>query len=456
MNNIVHKDAIPKFTGKLKRPPVFYRQWMLARNPALFFDRLVEDYGDFIHYKGLIDFYMVNHPELVNKVLKQSNRNFDKRTIIYKRFKNVQGSALVVAEGESWKRQRRMMQPIFKKSAIEKFFDIMVDAPTNLAQNWTKRADSKVVFNIAEDMNHLALEIIGRALFSNDFVEMRDKIEYWTSILNRYSAKSPLPIIRDLWFPSPRNFKMKSVLRDFHRFLGKMVSCHRQSPNAEGLLGILMQVTDEETGECMPDQALIDEMLSLVMGGHETVATVLTWFWYELGRNPEVEKRFHQEIDTVLGKQPISPEKLTKLTYTKQVIEETMRLHPPLWFENRNVKNDVELGGVQLKQGDMVVLSRYSLHRNPQFWHKPDKFDPGRFDKDKPENSKGSCAFIPFSSGPRMCLGMQFATMELITVVVTIARRYRIIIDESDKHEMAAHLTMSPKYGVKVRLENRL
>ena len=453
--NKEHNDAIPKFTGKLATPPVFYKQWMLAGNPALFFDRLVQDHGDFIYYKGLINFYMVNHPELVNKVLKESNRNFDKQTTIYKRFKNIQRNALVVAEGDRWKRQRRMMQPVFKKSAVEKFLAIMVDVPTRFVQDWVSRAEKDVVFDIAEEMNHLALEIIGRALFSSDFIEMRDDIESWTRTLNRYSAKPPLPIIRDLWFPSPRNFKMKSVLKQFHKFLATMIEKHRENPEIEDLMSLLMQASDEETDKRMTDRVLRDEMLSLVMGGHETVATTLIWVWYELGSNPEVESLIHKEIDEVLGDKPITADSLGELQYTQSVIEEAMRLHPPLWFENRNVVNEVELGGVTLKKGDMVVLSRYSLHRNSKFWKNADQFNPERFNKKDPENVKGSCTFIPFSSGPRMCLGMQFATMELLTVVATLARRYRIVIDESDRHMMTAHLTMSPKYGLKVRLEKR-
>jgi cytochrome P450 len=137
------------------------------------------------------------------------------------------------------------------------------------------------------------------------------------------------------------------------------------------------------------------------------------------------------------------------------VIQETLRLHPPFWFENRNTISDVELGGVSIPQGSMIVFSRYSLQRHPDFWQSPDEFRPSRFDPDRPENPEGSYAHIPFGSGPRVCIGRHFAMMELLVILVTVLQRYRVTVDASDRHEMTARVTMVPKYGLKVRLELR-
>ena len=157
----------------------------------------------------------------------------------------------------------------------------------------------------------------------------------------------------------------------------------------------------------------------------------------------------------MLGPGPLALEHLPDLVYARMVIEETLRLHPPFWFENRNVAADVELGGALIPQGSVVVFSRYSLHRHAGFWKDPERFDPERFRPDQEENKRSVCAHVPFGGGPRICIGVHFAMMELLIVLATIARRYNVVLDASHRHEMAAHLTMTPKYGVRVRLEAR-
>ncbi|PHS13750.1 MAG: hypothetical protein COA78_06585 [Blastopirellula sp.] len=443
------------FSGKLVRPPWLYKQWMIAGNPACFFDRLVSDYGDFIHYRGLFNFYLINHPALVKQVLMDTHESFDKNSIIYNRFSNAFGDGLVVSEGEKWKRQRKLMQPMFGHAAVNNYFQMMIGASSTLADQWEESCRNHKVFDLADQMNHLTLEIAGRAFFHDGFTQNSDDISQWTQIINHYSAKPPLPIVTRPWFPSPTNLKLRTALKGFHGFLQEMIDSRRNTTQHNDLLSLLLQAKHEDSGTPMNDTEIREEVLGMIIGGHETSSAALTWIFYELHQNPEVQQKLFDEIDQVIGNRPLTMEDVPKLKYTKMVIDETLRMHPPFWFENRNTINEVELGGTRLPKGAMIAFSRYSLHRHENFWEAPNKFNPLRFEPDNEENRRSSYAYIPFGGGPRTCIGIHFAVLELVVILATISQRFQVIVDESDYHQMAAHLTMTPKYGLKVRLQSR-
>jgi cytochrome P450 len=443
------------FSGQLVHAPWFYKQWMLRGNPAYFFDEIVRDFGDFVHCRGLFEFYLVNHPSLVKRVLQDTHDSFDKRSVVYGRFRNAFGNGLVVAEGEHWKQQRKLMQPMFGPITVKRYFDMMVHSVNSLCERWETRASTNTVFDIASDMNQITLEIAGRALFHDGFDEAAAKISEWTHTINVYSAKPPLPIIRSFWFPSRLNRRLKRTLREFNDFLREMIAGRESRPADQDLLSLLLSSRHEESGEPLSEHEVVEEVLGMIIGGHETSSSALTWIWYELYRHPDVLKQLQDEIQRVTQGRSLALSDLPQLCYAKMVVEETLRLHPPFWFENRNVTRDIDFGGTTLRQGSLVAFSRYSLHRHADFWHDPNRFDPERFRPGKEENKRSTYASIPFGGGPRICIGLHFAMMELIVVLAVIVQKFNVVIDESDQHTMSAHLTMTPKYGVRVRLEAR-
>lgn len=443
------------FTGTLARPPLMYRQWLLAGNRAKFFDTLANDLGDFVHYRGLFSFYLVNHPSLVKQVLMETHKSFDKNSVIYDRFRNAFGNGLVVAEGDRWRRARRLMQPLFGPRAVEQYFELMRDSADQMATRWEPTCQAGQVLDVASEMNHVTLQIAGRALFHDSFDEIAPQISHWTHIINLYSAKPPLPIIRSFWFPSRINRKLKQALAEFNEFLQEMIQRRRESQQSTDLISRLLAARDEETGQPLSDSEIAEEALGMIIGGHETSSSALAWVWCELDQHPEVRDKLHQELAEVIGDGPLQLEHVEQLVYTRMVIEEAIRLHPPFWFENRNVAADVELGGVPIKKGSVVVFSRYSLHRHPGFWKDPERFNPERFRPGAEENKRSVYAYVPFGGGPRICIGIHFAIMELVVVLAVLARRYKVMLDKSHRHEMAANLTMTPKYGVRARLERR-
>ncbi len=446
------EQDVADFDGHLARPRWFYKQWMLAGNPAYFFEMLSREFGDFVHYRGLLRFYWINDPSLIKRVLQETHDAFDKQSVIYNRFSNVFGNGLVVSEGTSWRRQRKLIQPHLGPKAVERYFDGMVDSLTRMLNRWETARSRDKVLDVSLEMNRLTLEIAGRALFHDRFAERAGDIEHWSHEINRYCGKPPLPIIRSFCFPSRRNIRIKRTLAEFHQFMQEMIDRQRRAEPSGSLLDVLMQSKHEESGLPMSDTEIRDEMLGMILGGHETSSAALTWVWYELANHPQVASNLRHELDLVLQGQPIRLEHLPQLRYTKMIIEETLRLHPPFWFENRNVKQDVILGGHPVPKGSLIVFSRYSLQRHAKYWKDPERFNPERFAPDALENPRSRYASIPYGGGPRICIGIHFATMEMILTLAMIAQRFQLQIHASDRHAMSAKLTMTPKYGLRVTL----
>lgn len=443
---------------KLKDAPRFYRQWMLAGNPSDFIDRLIADFGDFVHYRGLFKFYLINDPELVGTVLKETHKLFDKNTVIYNRFRNALGNSLVNAEGAHWRRQRKLIQPSFKPASIKSFFANMVDSSNKLTARWDRHAVSNDSFNLSKDMNILTLEIAGKSLFSDSFESAAASIGKWTQVINRYSGFPPIPLLTNPRFPTPLNLKLKRVLKEYGSFIQKMVQERLEVPGKEDLFSAFLSIRDEETGEPMNDTEIAEEVLGMIIGGHETSSTALTWIFYELNQHPAVEDKVVKEIHDVIGNRQIEFGNLEEMKYTKAVIQETLRLHPPLWFENRNTMKDVDLGDSKIPKGSMIVLSRYALHRNLRVWEAAEEFDPDRFYPEVPKTVNGfkiSGAYIPFSSGPRVCIGRHFAMMEIIVVLCAVLQKFKVRVSSRNQHSIVTKLTMEPRNGLLVNVKKR-
>ena len=444
---------------KLKNAPRFYKQWMLAGNPSNFIDRLITDFGDFVRYRGLFNFYLINDPELVGIVLKETHKSFDKNTVIYNRFRNALGNSLVNAEGAHWRRQRKLIQPSFNPASIKSFFANMVDSSNKLTAKWDRQAVSNDSFNLSEDMNALTLEIAGKSLFSDSFESAVASIRKWTQVINRYSGFPPIPLLTNPRFPTPLNLKLKRALKEYGSFIQKMLQERLEVPGKEDLLSAFLSIRDEETGKPMNDTEIAEEVLGMIIGGHETSSTALIWIFYELDQHPAIEDKILKEIHDVMGTRQMEFGNIQEMKYTKAVVQETLRLHPPLWFENRNTMKDVDLGDSKIPKGSMIVMSRYALHRNFRVWEAAAEFNPDHFYPEVPKMVNGfkiSGAYIPFSSGPRVCIGRHFAIMEIIVVLCTLLRKFRVRVSSRNQHSVATKLTMEPRNGLLVNVKKRL
>jgi cytochrome P450 len=431
-------------TKALTVAPRFYKQWMLLGNPAHYFDRIAKDLGDFVLCRGALDFYFLNHPELVRAVLKETNSRFDKNSPLYGQFRKAFGTGLVIAEGKLWQTQRRLLQPHFSPNAVRASFDIMAECIERSLQRWQAYAAKDATFNMVGEMHDLTLDIAGSTLLGGNFAAAQKDIARWTHNINVYSASLPLPVVSNLWFPTPKNLALKRTLREFYAFIQQVVEDRKGGGAQTGLLSALLEAEDPETGEKMSSEQLGAEILGVIIGGHETSSAALTWAWCELAQHPEVEQQLHEELDRVLGGEKPTLKHMPQLKYTRMIIDESMRLHPPFWFENRNTTEDVEMWGVTIPKGSMIAFSRYSLHRHPEYWPMPDRFLPERFSE---ENTGSKYAYVPFGAGPRVCIGIHLATLELVMALATMAQRYRVELREREPVQMRALLTMEPQHG---------
>ena len=303
-------------------------------------------------------------------------------------------------------------------------------------------------------MMRLTLHIVGRALLTMDLTAQADQIGRNMTIANEAFAEFDLGTLMP-WLPTPGNLRFKKAARELRAMVLDIIGQRRREGGDYGdLLSMLLAVRDEETGEGMNDEQLRDEVLTLILAGHETTATALSWIWYLLSQHPEVEAKLHAELDEVLGGRTPAMSDLNHLTYTGMVVDEAMRLYPPVWAVGRAAIDDDEIMGYRIPKGSNLLLSQWFAHRHPSFWENPARFDPERFSAERSEG-RPRYAFFPFGGGPRMCIGNIFALTEAQLVLAAVAQRYRLRMVPGHRIELQPLVTLRSRYGVKVTLKPR-
>jgi cytochrome P450 len=432
--------------------------------------RLVADwreYGDVIRTRiGPLTYYGLVHPDHLQHVLQENNRNYVKGPIIA-RTKILIGDGLFTSEGEFWRRQRRLAQPTFHRQRIGGFATTMTTTTGEMLDAWSQgAATTGEAFDLAEEMSRVTLRIVGRALFSLDLQEsaatvghaLVDALEIVT---RRAFTILPLP----LRVPTADNRRFVRARRELDEVVLRIIAQrraqsrgnaeHRDSAQDYGdLLSMLLEARDPDTGEGMTDRQLRDEVMTFVLAGHETTAVTLAWVWYLLGRHPEIEQRLRDEIAAAVGQRVPTADDLPALRYVRMVIDETMRLYPPVWAFGRQALADDRVGPFRIKAGTPVNLAVWLTHRHPDFWPDPERFDPERFAPERTA-ARHRFAYLPFSGGPRLCIGNEFALMELVLVVTMMAQRFRIEpLDRDRVIEPLVRVTLRPQGGVPVRVRS--
>jgi cytochrome P450 len=300
----------------------------------------------------------------------------------------------------------------------------------------------------------LTLHIVGRALLTMDLTAHADQVGRNMTIANQSLSEFNLSTLMP-WLPSPANLRFKKATRELRSLVLKIIADRRREGRDYGdLLSMLLAVRDEETGEGMNDEQLRDEVLTLILAGHETTATALSWIWYLLSQHPEVEAKLHAELDEVLGGRTPAMSDLANLNYTGMVVDEAMRLYPPVWGVGRAAIDDDEIMGYRIPKGSNLALVQWFAHRHPAFWENPEGFEPERFSAER-SAGRPRYAFFPFGGGPRMCIGNIFALTEAQLVLAAVAQRYRLRMVPGHRIELQPLVTLRSRYGVKVTLERR-
>jgi len=386
----------------------------LVREPLRFFQSVVAQYGDIVCYRPAPEpAYILNHPDYVRHVLVDNNRNYSKDTYSNRLFgRTVGGRGLLTSEGNTWRKQRRMMQPTFHHTRIEKLDGMIVDVAHSMLDRWQQSYESNRPVDIAREMAALTLTVTTRALFG---VDLGDEVREVGEIFNRAADD----------FEKPSSPQLNRSRQEFSDLVDRIIQQRKQNFKDGGDLLSSMILAQDENGAQMDDEQLRTQVMTLMLAGYETTASALTWTWHLLTQNLETMDRLRNEVHETLQGRPPHYSDLERMPFIGMVLDESLRLFPPAWTLGRRAINDDVIDGFYIPANAVIAICIYTLHRHPNFWDQPDVFIPERF---SPENIKRrhKFAYIPFGAGPRQCIGNNFGLMEATLVMACVLQRFEL------------------------------
>jgi enediyne biosynthesis protein E7 len=405
--------------------------------------RCFAQYGDvyriFAPSRGVYN-YVINHPRDIKRVLLSNHRNYTKGEGM-DRVKILLGNGIMTSEGDFWRRQRRMMQPSFHRRVLDRFGELIDDVNENYAARWAAKAAAGEPVNLTEDLSELTLEIVLHSIFGTDLER-----------LERQLGANPFAVVAK---EQNRDLKFAFRFRSLAKLVDELIERRRREPEERfDFLEMLMATRDRENDAPMSNKELIDEVMTLIVAGHETTAAALTWTWHLISQHPDTAARLEAEADAVTIGTPLGLDAAESLAYTHQVIQEALRLYPPGWLFTRRTLEADELGGFAIGPRTDVFISPFLLHRHPEFWSEPEEFRPERFaGADAEERHK--FAYIPFSVGPRHCIGENLALFEMLGHVSMMSRRFRMTRLGNDPIELEAQINLRPRSNLMMNVEIR-
>jgi cytochrome P450 len=409
------------------------------RDPLGMFQRAFNEHGDVVRLRfGIITGHLISSPAGVNHVLAENNKNYGKQTRGFANLRRVMGNGLLTAEGDFWKKQRRLSQPAFHRQKVAGFAEAMLRAAGRSAE---RLAAARGPVDVAAEMMRVTLEIVGETLLGTQVAADADRVQGVVRDLLR-AANGRISRLIDLPPPLPTrsNLRLRGWLRVLDEIVLRIIAERRREPG-EDLISMLLAARDEETGESMTDAQLRDEAMTIFLAGHETTANALTWSFYLLSRYPAAARALRAE----LGSAPITAADLPRLPLLKMILEESMRLYPPAWLIARSVIGADEIDGYEIPAGSLAFVSPYVVHRHPRLWRDPEGFDPQRFTDAPPRG-----AYFPFGGGPRQCIGNGFAMMEAQLVLATIAQKVSLELVPGHPVELEPSITLRPRHGMQM------
>jgi enediyne biosynthesis protein E7 len=384
--------------------------------------------------------YVVHHPDDIKRVLVSNHRNYTKGVGI-DRVRLLLGKGLMTSEGELWTRQRYMIQPFFHRKVITGFAGLIAAANDRFIERWEALAHKGELINITEEMSELTLEIVLRSIIGQDL----DR-------LTQERGANPFDVVTK---EPARDVQFVVKFRSLSKLLTDLFARRRAAAGEyHDYVAMLMSARDKATGQPMSESELINEVLTLIVAGHETTASALNWTWYLLSQHREVEARLHAEIEAAPEITAPSLQQMESLPYTQQVVNEALRLYPPGWVLSRRTIDADVLGGYSVPANTNVLLMLYVLHRHPGFWKDPDTFWPERFAPEH-EAERPRFAYMPFAAGPRHCIGETFALYEMLMHLYKVARHYRLSYVPDRPLELEAGINLRTRFPLYMKLERR-
>jgi cytochrome P450 len=441
-------------------PPGVPRRTALGMLRRMVRDRLsvmtdvAATYGDAVRLPlGPKTLYFFNHPDHAKHVLAENPGNYQKGIGLV-HAKRAMGDGLLTSEGELWKEQRRTIRPVLAPRRIQGQAGVIAEEAAAMVARLRERAGDGPV-DIRQEMTDLTLGVLGRTLIDADLGEFSSIGESFEAVQDQAMFEMMSLSTVPLWVPLPGALRFRRARKDLQRIVDKLVADRKaRGTDGDDIVSRLIESTSKETDRAVAQRRIRDELVTLLLAGHETTASTLSWTFYLMDRHPEAWERVREEVDRVIGDRLPTFEDLHQLRYLSMVLDEAIRLYPPVWILPRIAVGEDNVGGYHVPAGADVLICPYTLHRHPDFWDEPDRFDPERF---SPERSadRPRYAYVPFGAGPRFCIGNSLGMMEAAFVVALVARDLRLKVVPGYDVVPEPMLTVRVRKGLPMTVHHR-
>lgn len=422
-----------------------------VRNPFEFREQCAKEYGGLVYTEaGSKPMYMVNDPEYIEEVLVTKNDKFLKPELMQKRLGKVFGDGLLLSEGEFWRRNREVSQPAFFRDSVGDYVETMVDYAEQTVEDW----DPGERYDVAHEMERLAVEILVSALFNQDIDFEESAIGSAVhSISEKYDPTNPSWYVPN-WVPTPVNRQYESAVDELEAEVEEIVRRRERSDeDPDDLLSLLIDARDDDEHQ-MDSDLLHDEVNTILLGGSGPMGLALTYSWFLLSKNPEKREKLSTELDDVLGGDSPTMKDVPELEYTEKVLKESMRLYPPVWTLGREATEEVEIGGYTIQEDAALNLTPWSVHRDPTYYDDPEAFRPERWTEEKVAE-RPDYSYFPFGGGPRQCIGKHFAMLQGQLVLATLAQEYELELVSDEDPDLKVSTIVEPKDGIEMVVRER-
>ena len=404
--------------------------------------------------------FIANSPDTIKHVFVTNHDNYERKSPQMRRaLEPLLGDGLFVSDGDTWASRRKIQTPLFDSAHIRQFSEVMISTINEMADNWSK-LEMGAELDVHPQMGRLAAEIIARTLFGEKLgAENSEAVVSafadYQSVVKQMALSNFLGLPD--WFPNvnAKIGKAKVAGKTIHRIVDDIINTAERENHQGTLVAQLIEANkNPKKGlDSMTKEQIRNEIIVLFMAGHETTANVLAWAWYLIGSSPDVEKKLHAEIDTVLAGNLPRFDDVNKLVYTRAILDETMRLYPPVPILSRQAKSEDVIRGKKIPKGSLVLIVPWLIQRHKLYWDKPDHFIPERFMPGAKKPEKFS--YLPFSAGPRVCLGKSFGITESVLAIAILAQRFRLTMSSDKRVEHECRLTLRPKGRLPMVLTRR-
>jgi cytochrome P450 len=429
------------------------RIWRGLRDPLGFLVQLEEQFGDIVTLRSGRT-YAIFHPDYVKHVLQDNHANYEKGEKYRAALSPLMGNGLFTSEGAFWLRQRRLAQGAFHRAQVTSLAAPIIECVSDMVQQWERHARADRPVPLRQELTALTLRAALRTLFGVDdraqiaalvhaVFEVHEEIRF---------GRLFLPVHLPPWVPTPGRRRFARSLRVIDEFVFRTIAERKAAPDpGTDLLGLLIGARDPDTGERMDDLQLRDEIVTMLNAGHDTVTDAITWTLVLLASNPDAQTRAREEVVRAAGHGWPTVAAVSSMEFLGRVFRESLRLRPPAWGFGRTAMQADSLGGYTIPARSLLIISPYVMHRSPRFWDRPAAFDPDRF---LPAASEGrpKFAFVPFGSGPRMCIGANLAMMEAPLIVAALLQRFAFSLPPGTTVEPSPRISLRPRGTVHMHL----